>query len=115
MGRARRLLGQLNQEATFEDGIERALGAIEGSCSLLLLTDQGIYAGRDRLGRTPLVVGRKDAAYAVASETCAFPNLDYEVDRYLGPGEVVLVTENGVERKKAPGDRLQICSFLWVY
>jgi amidophosphoribosyltransferase len=105
----------INQESTFEDGIERALAAVEGSCSLLLLTDHGIYAGRDRLGRTPVVIGRKDKAYAVASETCAFPNLGYEVERYLGPGEVVLITESGVERKKAPGNRLQICAFLWVY
>jgi amidophosphoribosyltransferase len=105
----------INQEPTFADGIERALAAIEGSCSLLLLTDHGIYAGRDRLGRTPVVVGRKAGGLAVTSETCAFPNLGYETERYLGPGEVVLVTEDGVEQKKAPGARLQICSFLWVY
>jgi len=105
----------INQEATFADGIERALEAIEGSCSLLLLTDHGIYAGRDRLGRTPVVIGRKNGSRAVTFETCAFPNLGYEIERYLGPGEVVLVTENGVERKKAPGNRLQICGFLWVY
>jgi len=105
----------INQERTFEDGIEHALAAIEGSCSLLLLTDHGIYAGRDRLGRTPVVIGRKDGAFAVTSETCAFPNLGFEMDRYLGPGEVVLVTEDGVEQKKAPGQRLQICAFLWVY
>jgi amidophosphoribosyltransferase len=105
----------INQEATFEDGIERALAAIEGSCSLLLLTDHGIYAGRDRVGRTPLVVGRKDGACAVASESCSFANLGYEIDRYLGPGEIVLFTEEGVERKKPAGNRLQICAFLWVY
>jgi amidophosphoribosyltransferase len=105
----------INQEATFADGIERALEAIEGSCSLLLLTDHGIYAARDRLGRTPVVVGRKGGSRAVTFETCAFPNLGYEVERYLGPGEVVLLTESGVEQKKAPGDRLQICGFLWVY
>lgn len=105
----------INQEATFEDGIERALAAIEGSCSLLLLTDHGIYAGRDRLGRTPVVIGKKKGATAVASETCAFPNLGYEIERYLGPGEVVLATEEGIEQKKAPGSRLQICAFLWVY
>ncbi len=105
----------INQEATFEDGIEHALAAVEGSCSLVLLTSHGIYAARDRLGRTPLVIGRKSGATAVASETCAFPNLQYETDCYLGPGEVVLVTADGVERKKAPGSRLQICAFLWVY
>jgi amidophosphoribosyltransferase len=81
----------------------------------VLLTDHGIYAGRDRLGRTPVVIGRKKDACAVTSETCAFPNLGYEIERYLGPGEVVLVTESGIEQKKAPGNRLQICSFLWVY
>ena len=105
----------INQEASFEDGIEHALAAIEGSCSLLLLTDQGIYAARDRLGRTPVVIGRKEGACAVSSETCAFPNLGYEIERYLGPGEVVRVTEDGIEQMKKPGDRLQICSFLWVY
>jgi len=105
----------INQEATFADGIERAQAVIEGSCSLLLLTEHGIYAARDRLGRTPLAIGRKDGSVAVASETCAFPNLGFEIDRHLGPGEVVLVTENGVELKKAPGERLQICAFLWVY
>ncbi len=105
----------INQESCFEDGIERALSAIEGSCSLLLLTDRGIYAARDRLGRTPLVIGRKNGACAVTSETCAFPNLGYEIESYLGPGEIVQVTEEGVEQKKKPGNRLQICSFLWVY
>jgi amidophosphoribosyltransferase len=105
----------INQEASFEDGIEHALRAIEGSCSLLLLTDHGIYAGRDQLGRTPLVIGSRSDAYAITSETCAFPNLGFETERFLGPGEVVLVKENGVEPKKSPGKRMQICSFLWVY
>ncbi len=105
----------INQEACFADGIERALDAVEGSCSLLLLTEEGIYAGRDRLGRTPLVLASRNDAYAIASETCAFPNLGFETERFMGPGEVVLVTENGIEQKKAPGKRLQICSFLWVY
>ncbi len=105
----------INQEATFEDGIERALASIEGSCSLLLLTDRGIYAARDRLGRTPVVIGKKSGSLVVASETCAFPNLECEIERYLGPGEVLLITEEGVVRQKAPGSRLQICAFLWVY
>jgi amidophosphoribosyltransferase len=105
----------INQEATFEDGIRRAQETVEGSCSLLLLTDRGVYAARDRLGRTPVVLGRKDGARAATLETCAFPNLGYEVDRYLGPGEIVLVTEEGVETKRPPGNKMQICSFLWVY
>ena len=105
----------INQEATFEDGIQSAQEQIEGSCSILLLTDKGVYAARDRLGRTPVVIGEKAGAYAAALETCAFPNLGYEVARDLGPGEIVLLTEDGVEQRQAPGDKMQICSFLWVY
>jgi len=105
----------INQEATFEDGIRNAQESIEGSCSMLLLTEKGIYAARDRLGRTPVVIGVKDGAYAVTMETSAFPNLGYEVERYLGPGEIVFITGDGVERKQAPGDKMQICGFLWVY
>jgi len=105
----------INREATFEDGIRNAQEAIEGSCSVLLLTKQGIYAARDRLGRTPVVLGGKDGAYAASMETCAFPNLDLQIIRGLGPGEVVLITEDGVEEKQAALDRMQICSFLWVY
>jgi len=105
----------INQEATFEDGIRRAQEAIEGSCSLLLLTEDGIYAARDRLGRTPVVIGEKEEARAATLETCAFPNLGYKVIRYLGPGEIVLITEDGMEVKVAPGSKMQICSFLWVY
>jgi amidophosphoribosyltransferase len=105
----------INREGTFSDGIERALSDIEGSCSLLLLTDEGVYAARDALGRTPIVVGRKEGSWAVTFETCAFPNLGYETVKYLGPGEVVLVTENGIEQKKPPRTRMQICAFLWVY
>ncbi len=105
----------INQHASFEEGIRSAQNAVEGSCSILLLTARGIYAARDRLGRTPLVIGRKDGAYAATMETCAFPNLGYEIERYLGPGEVVRFTEEGVEQCAGPGDRLQICAFLWVY
>jgi amidophosphoribosyltransferase len=105
----------INQEATFEDGICRAQDAVEGSCSILLLTDEGLYAARDRLGRTPVVLGAKPGAHAAAVETCAFPNLGYETTVYLGPGEVVRLTPEGVERLRPPGDRMQICAFLWVY
>jgi amidophosphoribosyltransferase len=105
----------INQEENFEDGIRKAQEAIEGSCSLLLLTHAGIYAARDRLGRTPVVIGRKEGSYAATLETCAFPNLDYEIERFLGPGEVVFLTADGMEQKKAPLDQLRICAFLWVY
>ena len=105
----------INQEATFEAGIALAQEAIEGSCSLLLLTKDGMYAARDRLGRTPVIIGRKDGAYAATMETCAFPNLGYEIDCYLGPGEVVRITEEGAEQRRPPGGKTQICAFLWVY
>ena len=105
----------INEEGSFAAGIESAQNVIEGSCSILLLTNEGIYAARDRLGRTPIVIGRKDGAYAATSETCALPNLDYEVEKYVGPGEIVLMTEDGIEQKKAPNNEMQICSFLWVY
>ncbi|NOR53409.1 MAG: amidophosphoribosyltransferase, partial [Candidatus Aminicenantes bacterium] len=105
----------INQEQTFEDGIQNVMETVEGSCSLLLLTDKGVYVARDRLGRTPVVIGEKEGSFAATLETCAFPNLDYEIKKYLGPGEVVLITEEGVEQKKPPGEKMQICSFLWVY
>ena len=105
----------INQELTFEEGIINAQEAIEGSCSLLLLTDKGVYAARDRLGRTPVVIGEKKGSLAVTLETCAFPNLGFEIKEYLGPGEIVLITEEGIEQKKPPGEKMQICGFLWVY
>ncbi|MFQ6039102.1 MAG: amidophosphoribosyltransferase [Candidatus Aminicenantales bacterium] len=105
----------INQESTFEDGIQSAQDAIEGSCSLLLLTEKGIYAARDRLGRTPLVVGEKEGSFAVTLETCAFPNLDYRIKRFLGPGEIVFLSPDGMEQRKPPGEKMQICGFLWVY
>jgi len=105
----------INQEATFADGIEHALERIEGSCSLLLLTENGIYAGRDLLGRTPVVIGKKPGSYAATLETTAFPNLEFEVEHNLEPGEVVLLTPEGMEKMKPPKDKMQICSFLWVY
>jgi amidophosphoribosyltransferase len=105
----------VNQGKTFTDGIRIAQEHVEGSCSMLLLTQEGVYAARDRLGRTPVVIGANDTAFAATMETCAFPNLGYSVDRYLGPGEVVRITADGVEQTAPPGDRMQICSFLWVY
>jgi len=105
----------IDQEATFEDGIRRAQEMIDGSCSMLLLTEKGIYAARDRLGRTPVIIGRKDGACAATLETCAFPNLGYRVEKELGPAEIVFMTEEGAEQKRPPGNRMQICAFLWVY
>jgi len=105
----------INQEATFEDGIRNAQEAIEGSCSILILTAKGIYAARDQLGRTPVILGKKKGADAVTMETTAFPNLDYHISKYLGPGEILFMSKDGVVQKKAPLKKMQICSFLWVY
>lgn len=98
------------------DGIRLMQDKLQGSCSVLLLTPEGIIAARDRLGRTPIVIGRKEDGYAVTSETCALPNLDYEVLRDVRPGEIVLLTADGV-KSLHPGntENMQICSFLWVY
>ena len=99
----------------FVEGIENVFRMVKGSCSLLLLTEDGLIAARDTWGRTPIVIGRKDGAYCAGSETTSFHNLDYEIDRYLGPGEIVRLTADGVEQLRAPNKGMQICSFLWVY
>jgi amidophosphoribosyltransferase len=105
----------ISEADSFEEGIRLAQAAVEGSCSLLLLTEKGIYAARDRLGRTPLAIGRREGALAVSSETCAFANLGFETERFLGPGEVAFVTAEGWETRVPAGARMQICAFLWVY
>jgi len=105
----------IDRGSSFAEGIEAVQEAVEGSCSLLLLTREGIYAARDRLGRTPVVLGEKPGAYAATLETCAFPNLGYRVTRYLGPGEIVLLTPQGVHQIRPPRDTMQVCAFLWVY
>jgi len=105
----------INQEATLPAGIRAVQAAVQGSCSLLLLTRDAIYAARDRLGRTPVVIGRKDDAFAVTLESSALPNLGYEVVRDLGPGEIVRITPDGFDAVAPPGPHMQICSFLWIY
>jgi amidophosphoribosyltransferase len=105
----------INQEESFELGIKHAQEQIEGSCSLLLLTEEGIYASRDRFGRTPVLIGTGPDGYAATMESCALPNLGYTVARDLGPGETVLLTQEGIEQKTPPGNRMHICSFLWIY
>jgi amidophosphoribosyltransferase len=105
----------ISQGNTFEDGIQKVQEMIEGSCTLLILTNEGIFAARDKLGRTPLIMGEKSGAYAFTMETCAFPNLGFKITKFLGPGEVIFIDENGPNQKIPPGDRMQICGFLWVY
>lgn len=103
------------QGKTFVEGIENVYNSIKGSCSMLILTEDGVIAARDKLGRTPIVIGKKDGAYAATSESCSFPNLNFEIDRYLGPGEIVRLRADGVEQMREPNEEMQICSFLWVY
>lgn len=99
----------------FVDGIENVFRNIEGSCSMLLLTENGIIAARDSWGRTPIVVGRKEGAMAVTSESSAFPTLEYEITHFIGPGEIVRIRPYGMEQLRRPNKKMQICSFLWVY
>lgn len=104
------------EKGSFSEGIAYAQECIEGSCTLLLVSDNGgIYAARDRLGRTPLCIGKKDDGFAISSESCAFPNLGYEIEKDLGPGEIVRITPEGCEQFREPGKEMQVCSFLWVY
>lgn len=105
----------INMGTSFVDGINRVYQRIKGSCSILILTEDGIIAARDALGRTPIVIGRKEGAMAATSETSAFPNLDYETVRDLGPGEIVRLRADGMEQLQKPFSRCQICAFLWVY
>ncbi len=99
----------------FLSGIQNVSRRIKGSCSMLILTDNSIIAARDKLGRTPVVIGKKEGSWAVTFETCSFPNLSYEVVKFLGPGEIVRITADGMEQMSKPLDKMQVCSFLWVY
>ena len=103
------------EKDSFVEGIVNVFENVKGSCSILILTDDGIIAARDKLGRTPVVIGKKDHAYAVASESCSFPNTGFDLDYFLGPGEIVHVSTQGVKKLRQPGEKMQICAFLWVY
>lgn len=105
----------ITEGKSYAEGIKIAQEKIKGSCSFLLLTENGIYACRDKYGRTPLVIGKKEDSIAVASETCSFPNLQFEEEYYLGPGEVLKLNAQGYEQIAKPNNKLHICSFLWVY
>jgi amidophosphoribosyltransferase len=103
------------EKEDFVAGIENVHEKIKGSCSLLVLTENCIIAARDKLGRTPVVIGKKDGAFAVATESCSFPNTGFELEYFLGPGEIVKITADGFEQLRKPNDKMQVCSFLWVY
>ena len=103
------------KKETLVEGIRYAQETVNGSLTLLLMTKDGIYAARDRYGRTPVVVGKKEEAYCVSFENSAYINLGYEAYKELGPGEIDLITPESVEQLVAPGKEMKICSFLWVY
>ncbi len=105
----------INQEETFGAGIFNVHESIEGSISLLIMTNDCIYAARDKFGRTPVVLAKGNDGYAVSTESCALPNLGFTHLRDLGPGEIIRITAEGVETIKEPNPVLQICSFLWIY
>ncbi|MBM4025622.1 MAG: amidophosphoribosyltransferase [Planctomycetes bacterium] len=106
----------ITQGTDLVDGIEKVFEVIEGSCSLLLLHRAGIYAARDRFGYVPLIAGKGPQGWAVTTETCAFANLGFEVVKYLEPGEIVLLNEDGiVQRRPGRGRTQQVCAFLWIY
>ncbi len=106
----------INQKDNFIEGIRYAQQIVDGSLSMLILTPRGIYAARDRLGRTPIVIGKKEDAYCASFENFAYFNLGYKDVKELGPGEVVVMdAANGVKTLVEPGDQMKICTFLWVY
>ena len=105
----------INQKENLIEGIHYALETIDGSLTLLVLTPQGIYAARDKYGRTPLVIGNKGDSYCLAMESFSFQNLGYHQWKELGPGEIVIVNDEGIKTLMAPGSQMKICTFLWVY
>jgi len=105
----------ISQGRNLIDGIEKMFNAIEGSCSLLLLNKDGIYSARDRFGYTPLVIGRRDDGWAVTTETSAFTNNGFDTTKYIEPGEIILINEDGIAQRRPGGDVNQICAFLWIY
>jgi len=105
----------ISEGEDFLSGIQNVFDNVKGSCSMLILTEDGILAARDKLGRTPIIIGKKEDGYAAAFETCSFSNLGFEIEQFIGPGEVVRITADGYEQLRKPNEKMQICSFLWVY
>lgn len=105
----------INHKQSIVEGLSYVQDMVEGSMSVLVMTKEGIYAARDRLGRTPVILGHKEDGYCITFESSAFLNLGYRHYRDLGPGEIDFVTPEWVEVVKQPGEEMKICSFLWVY
>ncbi|MGN1119424.1 MAG: amidophosphoribosyltransferase, partial [Oscillospiraceae bacterium] len=105
----------INRKSSIEEGIKYVQEIIDGSLTLLILTPEGIYAARDRLGRTPAVIGKKDGAHCVSFESFAYLNLGYKTEHELGPAEIDFITPDGFEVIQQPRKEMKICSFLWIY
>lgn len=105
----------INQKENLIEGIQYALESVDGSVSILLMNEKGIYAARDKYGRTPVVIGRKEDAFCISFENFAYRNLGYKDYKELGPGEIVVVTDNECTTLSAPREDMKICTFLWVY
>ena len=105
----------ITQGKDFVDGIQNVYKKVKGSVSMLLLTEDGIIAARDFYGRTPIVIGKDNDGYVAAFESHSYINLEYETVRFIGPGEIVKITSDGLTQLLAPNDKMQICSFLWIY
>ncbi len=105
----------INQKDNLIEGIRYAQEIIDGSISILILTPKGLYAARDKLGRTPIAIGEKLNAYCACFESFAYHSLGYRDYKELGPGEIVVLTTDGVKTLVAPGDKMKMCTFLWVY
>lgn len=105
----------INQKENLIEGIQYAQEVIDGSMTMLIMTPKGILATRDKLGRTPVAIGKKDGAYCVSFESFAYLNLGYTQERELGPGEIAVITAEGVKTLAQPGKEMKICTFLWVY
>lgn len=105
----------INSKENLIDGISYALEQVEGSVSILLMNHAGIYAARDKYGRTPIVIGKKEGAYCATFENYAYKHLGYDDYKELGPGEVVVLTDKSCTTLVAPGNKMKMCTFLWVY
>ncbi len=105
----------IDEGKTFVEGIENVFNSVLGSCTILILTEKEILVARDKVGRIPVVIGKKEGAYCVSNEPCGYPNLGYEIEYNLGPGEIVCMTADGFEQLRKPNKKKQICSFLWIY
>lgn len=100
---------------SFVEGLQSVFQKVKGSCSILILTENGIIAARDYYGRTPIVIGKREDGFVAASENHSFANIDYKTEYFIGPGEIVQINSDGIKQLAKPNEKMQICSFLWIY